>query len=137
MANTHGKTSYFKFANVADTLTDYTAQVTNISWNPMKTISDSTAMGVVAKEGIDGQRDATFTVDGYIDGSTTALLRALYAARGTSKAFYIGPEGSTAGMQRITGTALLTGLNIKPNVDGVTPFSASFSNTGTWTEDTF
>ncbi len=137
MASAHGKDAYMQLANQSDSLTTFTTQITNIKWNPSKKISDSTAMGATAKENIDGQKDASFTVDGFVDSSTTALIRALYWAVGVSKSFIIGPEGSTAGMQRLTGTAICTSLNIKPNIDGVVPFSASFVTNAAWTEDTF
>ena len=137
MANVHGKDSYVELANKADTLTNFTGQITNLDWNPSKKIVDSTAMGATAEENIDGQKDASASLSGFCDSATTALIRALYAALGQSKAFKYGPEGSTAGLPRITGTHICTSLGIKAGVDAVVSVSASFANNGTWTEDTF
>lgn len=137
MANAHGKDSYVKFANAADVETDFTSQTTRINWKPTAKNSDSTAMGSAAKTRIAGQKDASFSIDGWFDSISTGFARALYRARGKIKAFTIGPEGSTAGKTRITGSAILTGFNIKPSIDGTVPFTATFAISGAWVEDTF
>lgn len=137
MANVHGKDSYVELANKADVLTNFTGQITNLSWNPSKKIVDATAMGAVAEENIDGQRDASSSLSGFCDSATTALIRALYASLGASKSFKYGPEGSTTPAPRITGTHICTSLGIKAGVDAVVGVSASFAINGTWTEDTF
>ena len=133
----HGKDSYFQLADKADSLTTFTTQVTDINWDPSKKNPDATAMGAIARENIDGVKDASFSVEAFVDSASTALFRAAYWARGRSKSFVIGPEGSGTGKPKISGSAIQTGMSVKPNVDGTIKMSLTYAINGAWTEATF
>ena len=102
MANVHGKDSYVELDNKADTLTNFTGQITNLDWNPSKKIVDSTAMGATAEENIDGQKDASASLSGFCDSATTALIRALYAALLNEERRHSSPKaGIEAGVRMV------------------------------------
>lgn len=137
MSETHGKDSIFKMGNESDSMTDYSAQITKIGFKPSRKNSESTAMGATAKSRVPGQVDSTISIEGWFDNASGKIDKALFKARGRSKAVQVGPDGSGSGAQRITGNFILTSYNLKPSVDGVVPFTATFVQAGAYTKDTF
>jgi hypothetical protein len=88
--------------------------------------------------------DVTFTVEGQYDDTadtgTGDVLPAIWdnsqANPGTNYTFVFGPEGSTTGMPRRTGEAVMTSYEENTELDGLVLFRAKF-RANTITIDTF
>lgn len=133
MAFVHGKGGVFKIDNAAGTLQILTAFVDNIDWNNTVDTAETTTMGAEAKTYLSGQSDATFSVTGKFDGTAVTgphvILTGLVGLETTSS-FELGPEGSTAGKQKILGECFLTNYTFSDPVGDVVSFNADFQVTG-------
>lgn len=141
MAVSHGSTGYFNLDTSGGSPTDLTAYVKEISVAPEVTLHDTTAMGATAHSRVPGLKDTKFTILFYNDPTLLAHLLALYVAQtpGVSSTwtFIIGPRGSTAGYQKITGECLLESYPIEAKVDDIETINASFVSVGAVSITTF
>jgi hypothetical protein len=133
MAFTHGKGAVFKIDNAAGTLQILTTYVDSIEFDNSVDTAESTTMGAEAKTYLSGQSDATLSITGKFDGTATTgphvILSGLVGLETTSS-FEIGPEGTTAGKQKILGECFLTDYKASMPVGDVVSFSADFQVTG-------
>ncbi|MBE9509133.1 MAG: hypothetical protein IMY86_13935 [Chloroflexi bacterium] len=126
------KNCHFKLG-AADTLTTY---VRSLTLNVMDDAPESTAMvvtGNVSRTRLpDGIEDWNFDVE--MNQDPVEVDAKLWAARGTSTAIEIGPEGATpaAATPVHTGNAILTGFNpVGGAVGDPAIVSAHFEGNGT------
>jgi hypothetical protein len=133
MAFTHGKGAVFKIDNAGGTLQILTTYIDSIEFDNSVDTAESTTMGAEAKTYLSGQSDATLSITGKFDGTATTgphvILSGLVGLETTSS-FEIGPEGTTAGKQKILGECFLTDYKASMPVGDVVSFSADFQVTG-------
>ena len=139
MAFVHGKSAVFKIDNSAGTLTDISAYVDNVDFPQTVETAETTTFGAGSKTYIVGLKDSTLSVSGKWDGAASAVDVTLSGIVGQSATvtFEYGPGGSTAGLVKYTGEAILTGYSVSAPVGDVVTFSADFQVTGNVTRTTF
>jgi hypothetical protein len=136
MAFGHGKDAVFKLDNAGASLTDISAYIRSVRYNPTAAADETTTMGKASKTFIAGLKDATISVEGFWDPTVDAIFNSALGSS-TTKTFEHGPEGGTSGDIRYTGECICTSYNIDPAVDGVVPFSAELQVTGDVTRNTY
>lgn len=140
MAKTHGKETAFTITDSGSTERDISAYLTSVDFSRDVDTPESTTFGDDDREYIVGLRGASFSVSGFWDDTATSgpdvVLNGLLGLA-TASTFEYGPEGSTTGDIRYTGSCFLTSYSTSSPVDGITTFSADFIVTGAVTRDTF
>lgn len=137
----HGKASKFLITDSGAVERDISAYLNNVDITLDIDLPDTTTFGANAhRHQVVGLKDGQFTVTGFHDttastGSWT-VLTGLYGLA-TASTFKWGPEGSTAGLPRVTGAARLRSIKTGAPVDGVVPFSADFLCDDAVTVDVF
>lgn len=133
MAFVHGKGAVFKIDSAAGTLQVLTAFLDNVDTNFTVDMAETTTMGAEAKTYVSGQSDNTISISGKFDGTAVTgphvVLAALIGLETTSS-FEIGPEGSSAGKQKLLGECFMTGYTVGMPVGDVVSFTADFQVTG-------
>lgn len=135
MASVHGSKSYF----ACGASVNLTTFVNNIAVVRPKDQAETSTMGQTSKTYVAGLKDLTITIAGNFDsvaGGPNVTLAALYATT-SSVNYWYGPEGSTAGSIKWSGSALCTKYDVTSPVGGVVAFTADFQGTGDVTEGTF
>jgi len=141
MAFVHGKNAYIQLDNSAGTLTSLTSIANEISYSQSIDTAETSVFGSSAKTYITGQNDATISIKGLFDQTTANTIEgaidALISGSLTSLKFVFGPQGSTAGNKKITGTAIVTAYDIGASVGDVVSLSVELQRTGATTITTF
>jgi hypothetical protein len=132
----HGKSTVFKVDNNAGSLTDISNTLTDVSFPQSVDTAETSAFGSSAKSYVVGLTDSTLSVSGNFDATVDAHLAAI-VGKADSVSFEYGPEGSTAGMVKYTGEALLTSYEKSGAVGDVVSYSAEFQVTGAVTRGTY
>jgi len=132
----HGKSTVFKVDNNAGTLTDISNTLTDVSFPQSVDTAETSTFGSSAKSYVVGLTDSTLSVSGNFDATVDAHLAAI-VGKADSVSFEYGPEGSTAGMVKYTGEALLTSYEKSGAVGDVVSYSAEFQVTGAVTRGTY
>lgn len=134
MAFIHGKNTSFSINGK-----DISAFLDNVDFNNVTDTAETSTFGATAKTYIGGLTDATFSISGKWDPTVTtgpdAVLDALVGAAATT--FIYGPQGTTAGQIKYTGSAILTSYKITSPIGGVVTLSADFQPSGAITRTTF
>lgn len=140
MVFVHGKDSVFLVDDAGGTERNMSAFIDQMSPNIQRALSEVTAMGDSGTKNIPGLQNATFTISGHWDPTTTtgphAVLSGLLTASATST-WKFGPRGSTATYPRLTGEVWLSSYQITSSVSDKVSFEAEFQVDGTVTFDTF
>lgn len=138
MAFRHGKSAVFKLDNSSASLTDISAYLDDVSLPRSIETAETTTFGVSggSKTYVTGLNDATISLSGKYDSTVDALLAGVLG-QDTLLNWNYGPEGSTAGRIKFTGTAILTKYDVKSPVGGVVTFSADLQVSGSITRTTF
>lgn len=134
MAFKHGKSGVFNLADTADSPTDITAYVKDVGITRTTDVAESSVLGLTSKTYEPGLLDATISISGNFDPVVDAIL---VAALANKRAFFWGPQGSTSGLVKYSGTVICTSYNPDSPVDDVGNFSADFQVTGNVTRTTF
>jgi len=135
MAFTHGKNTIFKIDDSGNTLQDISAYVTNVDFpQPIDTV-ETTTFGNSSKTYIPGLKDANISIEGEWDPTVDGYLAGIVG--GDAGDFEYGPEGSTAGDIKYSGSCICTGYNVKSSISGEVKFSATFQVTGDVTRGTY
>jgi hypothetical protein len=141
MAFKHGKDGAFLITDSGAVERNISAFVTGVDMTLEIDLPDTTTLGSQARRrGVVGLKDSSFSVTGFHDttastGSWTVLPALLGLAAAST--FKWGPEGTTGGLPRITGTCRLRSYKTGSPVDGVVPFTAEFVGDNVVTVDTF
>ena len=132
----HGKSTVFKVDNNAGSLTDISNTLTDVSFPQSVDTAETSAFGSSAKSYIVGLTDSTLSISGNFDATVDAHLAAVLG-QAASLSFEYGPEGSTAGMVKYTGEALLTSYEKSGAIGDVVTYSAEFQVTGAITRGAY
>lgn len=137
----HGKSGVFSITDSGAVERDVSAYVNNVDISLEIDLPDTTTLGATAhRRQVVGLKDANFSLAAFHD--TTALtgtwtvFTALYGLA-TASTFKWGPEGSTAGFPRITGSCRVKGIKTGSPVDGVTPMTIELVADGAVTIDVY
>jgi len=124
MAFKHGSKAIFKVGN--PTATDISQYVSSVSISRSADTAEVTTLGDTSKEYIAGLKDATISVEGYLDAAVNTTLSGLLGQDGTM--FEYLPQGGTT--PKISGACICTSYEPSTAVDGAGTFSAEFQVTG-------
>lgn len=125
----HGKDSYFKIAS-----TDLSAYLNNVTVSRSADTADTTAFGSGTRTFIAGLKDATITVSGMFD---SAVYSTIAGWLGTSQTWEYGPAGSTAGRVKVSGSGIITGVELGSAVGEVVTANITVQVSGAVTDGTF
>jgi predicted secreted protein len=141
MAFVHGKNAYFQLDNSAGTLTTLSSIANEVTYSLSLETSETSVFGSSAKTYIMGQNDATISLKGLFDQTTATTIEgaidALVSNSLTSLKFVFGPQGSTTGQKKFSGTCIVTAYEIGSPVGDVVSLSLELQRTGATTIGTF
>jgi len=141
MAFVHGKNAYIQLDNSAGTLTSLTSIANEVTYSLSIETAETSVFGTSSKQYITGQNDATISISGLFDQTTATTIEgaidALISGSLASLKFVFGPQGSTAGNKKFSGTALVTSYEIGAPVGDVVSLSIELQRTGATTIGTF
>ena len=136
MAFVHGKTAVFKVHDSGATLRDLSAYLNDVSFPRDAETAETTAFGNSAKTYIIGLTDATISISGMFDSTADGYLAGVLGFA-TPLNFEYGPEGSTAGKVKYSGSCLMTSYEVSASVGDAVQASADFQVTGAITRGTW
>ena len=129
MAFVHGKDSYFKVAS-----TDLSAYLNNITVSRSADTSDTTTFSSSSKTYIAGLKDASISLSGLFDATVYSTIAGWL---GSSQTFEYGPAGSGSGKVKVSGSALITGVELGSAVGEAVTANITLQVTGAVTDGTF
>ena len=128
MAFTHGKDAAFTVATQA--LTTY---LTSFELSRSVDMAETSTMGLEDKTYISGLADTTISIAGRYDSTVTVgpdvVLSGLVGGDAVTT-FEAGPEGSTTGKVKYSGSCFLTSYQVSADVGDVVAFTADFQCSG-------
>jgi hypothetical protein len=112
------------------------AELTEFSITTIIGMLDDTAMGDSARSHMDdGLPDWSGTMTGhYFPGDTNGQAVVI---EGAELAFEAGPSGTTAGLEKLSGNIIVSGVTINSANGAVVSFTAQFQGTGGLTRGTY
>jgi len=125
----HGKDSYFKVAS-----TDLSPYLNSISVSRTADTAETSAFSSSSKTYVAGLKDASITLSGMFDATVHTTVQGWL---GTSQTFEYGPAGSAAGRVKVSGSALVTSVEMASAVGAVVTLNINLQVTGTVTDGTF
>jgi hypothetical protein len=138
MAGTSGRNLYFQLDNAGGTLQDLSALVNDVDQSEDNGLEDSTTFGASVKS-----KSYTFTlqegkisIKGPWSSTLSSHLSGLRGIAATSS-FVIGPTGSTAGMEKLTGECRVKSCKRAGKVNGLVELQAELQCDGDVTYTTF
>lgn len=141
MPATSARNFYFNLDNAAGAPQDLSTEVQSVDANDDVGLEDSTTFGPTrtAKSNTVTLTEGGFSIRGFFSATLNTHLAAVKRGltAGGSLTFVLGPTGSTAGMQRITGECYMKSLKRSGEVNGLLVMEADFAYEGTVTENTF
>ena len=132
----HGKNSQFTIADSGATVRDISTSLNSVTLPRSIETLETTSFGSSSKSYVVGFADSTISVEGSFDATFDGYLAGLVGHE-TASAFVYGPEGTTAGMVKYTGTCFLTSYEVSGGVGDIVSFSAEFQVTGAVTRTTY
>jgi hypothetical protein len=132
----HGKATVFKIDNASATLTDISNTLTDVGFPAKVDTAEVTAFGNSAKAYIVGLTDGTISLSGSFDATVDSLLSGVLGYA-TALNFQYGPEGSTTGYVKYTGTGFVTDYSKSGSVGAVVKYTATVQITGAVTRTTW
>jgi len=130
---THGKDAVFKADDSGGTLRDLSSVVNSASLSRSAETAEVTALGDGSKAYIAGLKDATISVEGMADVTTSGYLDGILGAV-TDWELY--PQGEGSGSVKYSGQAILKSLETGAEVGGAVTVSGEFQVTGDVTRAT-
>lgn len=125
----HGKDSYFKIAS-----TDLSAYLNNVTVSRSADTADTTAFGSSTRSFVAGLKDATISVSGMFDATVYSTIAGWL---GTSQTFEYGPAGSASGRVKVSGSGIITGVELGSAVGEVVTANITVQVSGAVTDGTF
>ena len=132
----HGKNSQFTIADSGAVVRDISTSLNSVTMPRSIETLETTSFGSSSKSYVVGFSDSTISVEGSFDATFDGYLSGLVGFE-TASAFVYGPEGTTAGQVKYTGTAFLTSYEVSGGVGDIVSFSAEFQVTGAITRGTY
>lgn len=140
MAFRHGKNASFQVdaSPGAGSRTDISAYCDSVQLPRSIATAETTTFGVAggAKTYVTGLNDATISISGKWDSTLDGYMTAVLGSD-TVLLWVYGPEGTTAGRRKFSGSAILTKYSVDSPVGDVVKFSADYQITGQITAGTF
>lgn len=124
---THGKDAVFKADDAGGTLRDLSSVINSASLSRSADTAEVTALGDDSKAYIPGLKDATISVEGMADITTSGYLDGIL---GTVTDWEFYPAGTANGQVKYAGTAILTSLETAGEIGGAVTVSGEFQITG-------
>lgn len=142
MSFIHGKNSYFQIDDSSGTLRVLSGFIDNVSGLPGgRELADVTALGAVGHGFIPGLQNPKVTISGHYDPTTTtgpqAVLSGLALTATATATFNYGPEGSTAGMVKMTGECWCESYVVTSSATNKVSWTATLQVDGGVTATTF
>lgn len=123
----HGKSAVFKIADSGSTLRDVSSVVNTASLSRSAETAEVTALGNASKAYIPGLKDATISVEGMADVTTSGYFDGVLGAT-TTWEYY--PAGTAVGQVKYSGSGILTSLETSAEVGGAVSISGEVQVTG-------
>jgi hypothetical protein len=120
----------------ATTEVDRSSYVKTIDFKRVQDILDTTPFGVTARTYAVGLMDGEFSVEYFWDTTIDTHMQALLGYT-TAVEWIFGPDGTTAGKAKFTGTAFLKDISLPSTVGEVKTFTCTFQCTGAITRTTY
>lgn len=128
----HGKSAVFKI-NDGTTMQDISNVVNSSSLSRSAETAEVTALGNSSKAYIPGLKDATVSLEGMADVTTSGYLDGIL---GTETTWEFYPAGTSAGEVKYSGSGILTSLETSAEVGGAVSISGEVQVTGDVTRTT-
>ena len=125
----HGKNTIFSIANASATPTDISNVLNDVNFPETVDSDETSAFGNSSKTYVVGLKDGKISIKGTFDATVDGVLSGILGLA-TASAFIYGPQGSTTGYAKYTGSAFLTSYDKQSAIGGVSKFSAEFIVTG-------
>jgi hypothetical protein len=132
----HGKNASFKVDNSGGTLTNISDTLNSVTFPREIETLETTSFGSSTRSYVVGFSDATISIEGSFDATVDAHLAGILGQE-ASVSFEYGPEGTTNGLVKYTGEALMTSYETSAGVGDIVTYSAEFQVTGAITRGTF
>lgn len=129
MAFVHGKNQYVKIGTAV-----IGSQLNSADFPQGATATEVTTFGSEATQFIGGLKDTAISMSGFFDGSTHAALAGYV---GTSVAFEYGPAGTAGSSIKMSGTCIVTSVQVTGNTTDAIGLSINAQVTGTVTNSTY
>lgn len=124
---THGKDAVFKVDDSGATLRDISNILSSVTLSREADTAEVSALGNNDKVYIAGLRDATISIEGMADVTTSGYL---YGILGVVTDFEYYPAGEGAGEVKYSGQAILTSFETAAELGGAVSVSGEFQITG-------
>ena len=132
MAFAHGRLTVFKLNAV-----DLSAWTDNTDFTDEADVHDTTTYGKTAHTKAPGLLNSSFSVGGTWDVAASGPELTIRALIGTSTAVELGPEGSTSGKKKISGTVIVKNFNTSHPVAGMVKWKADLEGSDALTIGTY
>ena len=129
MAKVHGKDSVFELG-----ATVLTGQLNSVDFSRSAGASDATTFGVGAEEFTAGLENATISLTGFFDSTTSSAIAAM---NGTIQTWEYGPAGDATGRPKASGSCVVTGVSVNGSVRENVGLTISLQVTGAITDGTY
>lgn len=129
MAFVHGKDSYFKVAS-----SDLSTYLNNITVSRSADTADTTAFSSSTRSYVAGLKDATISLTGMFDATVYSTIAGWL---GTSQSWEYGPAGSGSGKVKVSGSGIVTAVELGSAVGEVVTASLTIQVSGAVTDGTF
>jgi hypothetical protein len=140
MAKAHGSNSALSLADAGAVVRDLGIFCDSIELDRSKGVADSTTIGLDDMTYLAGLKGGSLSLGGKWDSLVTSgpdvLLSGLLGFD-TATAFVYGPEGSTAGMVKYSGSCLIEKYQVSSPLEGVVKWSATLRVTGAVTRGAY
>lgn len=123
----HGKEAVFKVADSGATLRDVSNVLNTATLSREVDTAEVSALGDDDKSYIPGLRDATVSVEGMADVTTSGYFDGILGATTTFE-FY--PAGTASGQVKYSGSCILTSFETGAELGGAVTVSGEFQITG-------
>ena len=136
MAFAAGKSGTLKLDNSGGSLVDLSSYITNVDFPRDAQLHETTTLGAASRTYIPGFKNATIGLQGHWDATLDAHMSPILGQAATVS-FEYGPEGSTSGMVKYSGEAIVIKYGQTTPVDGVVDWSADLQVSGAVTRGTW
>jgi len=124
---THGKEAVIKVADSGATLRDLSSVLNTATLSREVETAETSALGSDDKSYIPGLRDATISVEGMADTTTSGYFDGIL---GSSTTFEFYPAGEGAGNVKYSGACILTSFETGAELGGAVTVSGEFQVSG-------
>jgi len=129
VAKLHGSLAYFKVGS-----NSFVAYIRSVAMNRSGETVDVTTLALTDHAYLAGLKDATISFEGFFDPTLDGYMDAALAAIST---FEVGPQGSTSGKVKWSGSAILTRYNPTFSTNDAGKFTGEMQVTGGVTVGTY